>query len=201
MKLKVCGLKYTDNIRQIAELNPDYLGFVFYEGSRRFVGHDFVMPPIAPGIRRSGVFVNAGEEEILRNVDKHGLHYVQLHGTESPEFCEQIAKHTSVIKAFGVDAAFDLRVLENYKKHCRFFLFDNKAESYGGNAIPFNLEVLREYDNAVPYFLAGGMDLEKFRKVQASGLPVYGIDVNSKMEIKPGYKDIIRIIQVKNNIR
>jgi phosphoribosylanthranilate isomerase len=201
MKLKVCGLKYSDNIRQIAELNPDYMGFIFYEGSKRFVGEDFVMPEISTEIKRSGVFVNAPEDYILALVKKHKLNLVQLHGDERPEFCAQIAKHVDVVKSFGVDENFDLKILDDYKAHCSFFLFDNKAESFGGRAKPFNWELLKDYDNSVPFFIAGGMDLEKFRKVEALKLNVYGIDVNSRMEIKPGYKDIIKIIQIKNNIR
>ncbi|MCW3070925.1 MAG: trpF [Bacteroidetes bacterium] len=201
MKLKVCGLKYTDNIRQVAELNPDYMGFIFYEGSKRFVGEDFVMPVISENINKSGVFVNATEEYILGKIKKYRLNVVQLHGDESPEFCERLSKHASVIKAFGVDEHFNLEVLEPYSTHCSFFLFDNKAESFGGLAKPFNWEVLRKYNNSTPYFIAGGMDLERFRKVEALKLNVYGIDVNSRIEIKPGYKDIIKVIQIKNNIR
>jgi phosphoribosylanthranilate isomerase len=201
MKLKVCGLKYSDNIKQIAELNPDYMGFIFFEGSKRFVGHDFVMPEIQQGVKKSGVFVNAPQAFILENVKKHKLDIIQLHGDESPEYCEQLSKSVSVIKAFGVDENFDLKVLNSYKPFCKFFLFDSKTESFGGSGKPFNWEVLKNYDNAVPYFIAGGMDLEEFRKVEALNLKVYGIDVNSKFEIKPGYKDIIKIIQIKNNIR
>jgi phosphoribosylanthranilate isomerase len=201
MKLKVCGLKYSDNIRQIAELNPDYMGFIFYEGSKRFVGEDFVMPSISGSISKSGVFVNAPEEYIVGKIKKYGLHCVQLHGNESPEFCERISAHAAVIKAFGVDEQFNLEQLKPYSKYCRFFLFDNKTDNYGGSGKPFNWEVLRTYDNSVPYFIAGGMDLDRFRKVEELQLNVYGIDVNSKMEIKPGYKDIIKVIQIKNNIR
>jgi phosphoribosylanthranilate isomerase len=80
-------------------------------------------------------------------------------------------------------------------------LFDSKTETYGGSGKPFNWDLLRNYDNSIPYFIAGGMDLEKFRMVEKLALPVFGIDVNSKFEIKPGYKDIIKVIQIKNNIR
>ncbi|MCW3101583.1 MAG: N-(5-phosphoribosyl)anthranilate isomerase [Bacteroidetes bacterium] len=201
MKLKVCGLKYSDNIRQVAELNPDYMGFIFYEGSKRFVGEDFVMPLISESIRKAGVFVNASEEYILEKVKKYGLSIVQLHGDESPEFCQKLAIHIPVIKAFGVDENFKLEMLEPYFGHCSFFLFDNKAETFGGSAQPFNWEVLINYNNATPYFIAGGMDLERFRKIDALKLNVYGVDVNSRIEIKPGYKDIIKVIQFRNNIR
>jgi phosphoribosylanthranilate isomerase len=201
MKLKVCGLKYPDNIKQIAELDPDYMGFIFYEGSKRFVGDDFVMPEISDKIKKSGVFVNSTIDRILYNVHKHKLDLVQLHGDEDSSFCEQLSEHVKVIKAFGVDDNFDLKILDKYKNSCSFFLFDNKTENYGGSGKPFNWDVLKEYDNSLPFFIAGGMDLEKFRKIEALDLNVYGVDVNSRMEIKPGYKDIIKIIQIKNNIR
>jgi phosphoribosylanthranilate isomerase len=90
MKLKVCGLKYSDNIKQIAELNPDYLGFIFYDGSKRFVGEDFMMPEINGNIKKTGVFVNASEEYVLSKTDKYKLDYVQFHGDESASFCEKI---------------------------------------------------------------------------------------------------------------
>lgn len=200
MKLKICGLKYSDNIKQIAELNPDFMGFTFYEGSKRFVGNDFVMPQLPVGIKRIGVFVNADESYILEVVKKYSLHYVQLHGDESPAFCKQISKSVNVIKAFGVDKNFELTTLNEYKPFCSFFLFDNKTLQFEGSGEPLDLEILKDYDNTVPYFIAGGMDLQKFRKLETLDYPVYGIDVNAKFEIKPGYKDIIRIIQIKNNI-
>ena len=201
MKLKVCGLKYPDNIKQIAELGPDFIGFIFYEGSKRFVGNDFVMPEIPSGVKKSGVFVNAPVQYILDTVKKHKLDLVQLHGDETPEYCAEVSKSIPVVKAFGVDETFDLNSLQAYKPYCTYYLFDSKTENYGGSGKPFNWELLKKYDNSVPYFIAGGMDLEKFRIVEKLALPVFGIDVNSKFEIKPGYKDIIKVIQIKNNIR
>jgi phosphoribosylanthranilate isomerase len=201
MKLKVCGMKYSDNIRQVAELRPDYIGFVFYEGSKRFVGHNFVMPEISGEIQKAGIFVNAAEDLILNTIQKYALDLVQLHGEEDPEFCERISKHTRVVKAFGIDESFDLKVLDNYKSHCSYFLFDYKSDNFDGSVKPFNWELLKDYDNSVPFFIAGGMDLEKYRRIESLNLNVYGIDVNSRMEIKPGYKDIIKIIQIRNHIR
>ncbi len=201
MKLKVCGLKYPDNIKQIAELNPDYMGFIFYDQSKRYVGENFIMPEIASTINKVGVFVNASAEYIEDKVKKYKLNFVQLHGDETPEFCTQIATFTKVIKAIGVDETFDLGTLNAYKKSCTYFLFDNKTGTYGGSGKPFNWSILEQYDNELPYFLAGGMDIEKFRAVSKMNLKIHAIDVNSKAEIKPGYKDIIKIIQIRNNIR
>lgn len=201
MKFKVCGLKYPDNIRQIAELNPDYMGFIFYEGSKRFVGEEFVMPEIPANVKKVGVFVNASPDYILLKVNKYKLDYIQLHGTESAETCAELAKTVNVIKAFGVDENFDLSVLDAYKNFCSHFLFDTKTESFGGSGKPFNWDALSAYNYEQPFFIAGGMDIERLRMLQEKKLNVYGVDVNSKAEIKPGYKDIIKIIQLRNNIR
>lgn len=201
MKLKVCGLKYSDNIRQIAELNPDYMGFIFYNRSKRFVGEDFVMPEISTNIKKTGVFVNASEEYVLSKVDKYKLDYVQFHGDENKAYCEKMSGSVNVIKAFGIDDQFDLKILNDYKKHCKFFLFDTKTESFEGTGKNYNFEILSNYDNEVPYFVAGNMDIEKFRKIKELNLNIYGIDINSRLEIKPGYKDIIKVIQMRNNIR
>jgi phosphoribosylanthranilate isomerase len=201
INLKVCGLKYSDNIKQVAELNPDFIGFIFYEPSKRFVGEAFVLPELSPEIKKAGVFVNPSEEYIVGKIKKYDLDFVQLHGDESADFCERISKYSRVIKAFGVDEQFDLSMLNEYKKHCSFFLFDNKTEEYGGSVRPFGWNVLAAYDNSVPYFIGAGMDLNGFRKLEALKLNVFGIDVNSRIEIKPGYKDIIKVIQLKNNIR
>jgi phosphoribosylanthranilate isomerase len=201
MKLKVCGLKYTDNIRQIAELNPDYMGFIFFEGSKRFVGHDFIMPQISSEIKKVGVFVNANKDYILACIKRNGLDVVELHGNESPEFCGELAQQVKVMKAFGLDDEFDFKNLDPYKKNCSYFLFDYKSDNYGGSPKPFNPEFLRNYDNSIPFFISGGMDLQKFRNIESLKIDPYGVDVGSRMEIKPGYKDIIKIIQIKNNIR
>ena len=201
MKLKVCGLKYSDNIKQVAELQPGFMGFIFYEGSKRFVGNDFVMPEINASIQKVGVFVNASEAEILEKVNKYQLDFVQLQGNEPPEFCERISGSVSVIKAFGLDESFGFQTLNAYKKHCVYFLFDTKTEQYEGTGKPLNLKLLETYDNEVPYFIGGGMDLEKFRMLSALKLNVFAADINTKAEIKPGYKDIIKIIRIRNNIR
>lgn len=200
MKLKICGLKYADNIKQVAALDPDYLGFVFYEPSKRFVGTDFIMPPISPQIKRTGVFVNAPLAYIEDKVKKYGLDYAQLQGDETPEFCAEVKQFTQVIRAFGLDDRFELRELDAYKSTCNYFLFDTKAEIYEGVGKPLQLSLLEKYDNSIPYFIGGGMDMDKFRLLSKMSIKPYGIDVINKAEIKPGYKDIIRVIQLRNNV-
>src|SRR3989338_8564466 len=103
MLLKVCGLKDPENIKQVATLKPDYMGFIFYPESKRFVGDDFVMPTISHEIKKVGVFVNANSSYIIDKVDEYKLDLIQLHGDEKPEFCEVLNHIVPVIKAFGVD--------------------------------------------------------------------------------------------------
>jgi phosphoribosylanthranilate isomerase len=200
MKLKICGLKYTHNILQVALLQPDYMGFIFYKKSSRFVGEDFTMPTINKKIKKVGVFVNATEDEIFEKVNKYKLDYVQLHGEELPQFCERISKFVKLIKAFGVDEEFDLKILNEYKTHCNLFLFDTKTKYYGGSGSSFNWNILKSYDNSVPYFIAGGMDAYNVLKLKNNNLNIHAIDVNSKAETKLGFKDITILIEIKNEL-
>jgi len=199
MKLKVCGLKYKENIEQIAQLNVDYMGFIFYPTSKRYVGEDFEMPAINTKIKKTGVFVNAELNYIIAKVEKYGLAAVQLHGDETAEYCklakEQL-KNIEVIKAFGVDEAFNFAQLKPYEKHCNYFLFDTKTKGYGGSGQHFDWKVLEKYDRALPYFLSGGIGLEEVQQVKKEKLDMYAIDVNSKFEIEPGLKDVGMIKQL-----
>jgi len=201
MKLKVCGLKYKENIEQIAQLNVDYMGFIFYPKSKRYVGENFEMPVIKNKIKKTGVFVNAELDTILEKVKKYGLAAVQLHGDETANFCKSVkeyflkneqTKNVEVIKAFGVDEAFDFEQLKLYEKFCDYFLFDTKTKEYGGSGHSFNWEILNKYDHALPFFLSGGIGLKEVEQIKNEPIArkIYVIDVNSKFEIEPGLKDV-----------
>ena len=165
MKLKVCGLKHMENIIQVATLHPDYMGFIFYPESKRFVGDDFKMPCISPAIKKIGVFVNQKADDIIEKTDKYGLDFIQLHGNESASFCEVMNHLVKVIKAFGIDDNFDFNVLEKYKNCCDYFLFDTKTAEYGGSGKQFNWNVLEKYTLDVPFFISGGIGLEEVEKM------------------------------------
>ncbi|MGQ0829375.1 MAG: phosphoribosylanthranilate isomerase [Bacteroidota bacterium] len=199
MKLKVCGLKYKENIEQVAVLHPDYMGFIFYPGSKRFVGNDFVMPNISSNIKKVGVFVNATVDEIKEKVIKYKLDLVQLHGDESSQFCAQIKPIVKVMKAFGINETFDFKILESYKNSCDYFLFDTKTSEYGGSGKQFDWTILKSYNNDIPFFLSGGLDLKNINNLQLTtcNLQPFAIDVNSKFEIEPGLKDIEKLKQLK----
>jgi phosphoribosylanthranilate isomerase len=203
LKLKICGMKYPDNIREVAQLAPDYMGFIFYQKSKRFVGADFVIPEISSSIKKVGVFVNDTIDNILVKVNKYKLDLVQLHGDESAEFCKTIRTTVPVIKAFGIDENFDFSLLNKYADSCDYFLFDTKTPEYGGSGTKFDWNILENYKGNKPFFLSGGIELESVKKIsnlksQISNL--YAIDVNSKFEIKPGLKDIDKLKTMKNEL-
>ncbi|MEO6901925.1 MAG: phosphoribosylanthranilate isomerase [Bacteroidia bacterium] len=204
MKVKVCGLKYKDNIQKILNLKPDYVGFIFYAKSKRFVGENVELPPISSDIKKVGVFVNANENYILDKINKYKLDIVQLHGEESPQFCERIKLTTEVIKAFGINEDFDFKKLEDYKTSCNYFLFDTKTPDFGGSGEQFNWELLKKYTAQLPFFLSGGVALNNIKDILLlkAQLPyLYAIDVNSKFEIVPAIKDVEMINKLIRSIR
>lgn len=198
MLLKVCGLKNEENIKQVANLMPDFMGFIFYPPSKRFVGDDFEMPIIPPQIKKTGVFVNAKADYIIEKINRYKLDFIQLHGNESPDFCEVMSHLVKVIKAFGVDKDFDLKILENYKNSCSYFLFDSKTNEYGGSGKQFDWTIFKGYDNSTPFFLSGGIGLEEIERLKIEKLNVYAIDVNSKFETEPGIKDIDKLKNINS---
>jgi len=205
MKLKVCGLKYKENIERIAQLKVDYLGFIFYPKSKRYVGEDFEMPLITSKTKTVGVFVNADVNYIIEKVNKYNLDIVQLHGDETADYCrlakEQL-KNIEIIKAFGVNEQFNFNTLNAYTNHCDYFLFDTKTKEYGGSGHHFDWKILEKYDDALPYFLSGGIGLKEAEtiKKEKTKLNAYAIDVNSKFEIEPGFKNVEMIETLINNL-
>jgi len=204
MKLKVCGMKYQDNIEAVANLQPDFLGFIFHEQSpRHFEG---VINDLPNSIHKVGVFVDKTVEFIANQIEKHKLSAIQLHGHESPEMC-RILKSTNakVIKVFSIKDTFDFSVLVPYEEVCDYYLFDTKGKLPGGNGYAFNWDILTDYPSTKPFFLSGGIgldqveDLKKFQESSASEY-CFAIDVNSKFEIEAGLKNIEELRMFKQNL-
>ena len=197
MKLKVCGMKYQDNILKVSALKPDYMGFIFYEKSPRFVSKS--ISEIPKTIKKVGVFVNASTDTITKNIDEFGLNVVQLHGDETAEFCKNIrTKNVEIIKVFSVKNNFNFKKLKPFEAHVDYFLFDTKGPNPGGNGYCFDWSILENYDSKIPYFLSGGIGLEEIEtlnefKNSAAAKQCYAIDVNSKFEIEPALKDSIKL--------
>lgn len=191
MKLKICGMKYPDNIISVGALLPDYMGFIFWEKSARYCNE--TIPELIQTIKKVGVFVNESVENIIEKIDKHNLQAVQLHGQESAAFCKElknsISKKIEIIKVFSVGDDFDFNVLEPFETLCDYFLFDTKGKLPGGNGTTFDWEILKKYKSKKPFFLSGGIGIDEITAIKNLNLPVYAIDVNSKFEIEPGLKN------------
>ena len=190
MKLKVCGMKYRDNIEAVVRLQPDYLGFIFWERSSRFF--DGEMPEVPSHIKKTGVFVDASYEEITDKVNRYELQAVQLHGNEAPDLCKKLkGDDLEVIKVFSIKDHFDFSLLQPYEDVCDYYLFDTKGKLPGGNGYGFDWTILNQYSSKKPFFLSGGIGLdevENVKKILKTDLPIYLIDVNSKFETAPGLK-------------
>jgi phosphoribosylanthranilate isomerase len=186
MKLKVCGMKYLENIQQVAALQPDYLGFIFYEKSKR--NFEGIIPELPKSIKKTGVFVNEYKEIVISLVEEYGLDAVQLHGDESVEYVidlknqlserrtlfieenkqikKQKNKHkisqneVAIIKVFGIKDSFNFGLLKPYLEVVDFFLFDTKGKERGGNGTKFDWQVLENYPFQKPFFLSGGIGLD-----------------------------------------
>lgn len=201
MKVKICGMKFPDNIQEVATLKPDYMGFIFYDGSpRNFNGK---LSKISDDIIMTGVFVNATIDFISAKVGKYNFQAVQLHGEESPKFCRELKlalpKDVEIIKVFSVRESIDFELLDDYEGIVDYFLFDTKGKNKGGNGITFNWEILKNYPSSTPFFLSGGIGLEEFSKIEefkqhleetGKGHLLYAVDINSRFETEPGRKDV-----------
>jgi phosphoribosylanthranilate isomerase len=221
MKIKVCGMRDNGNIQSLIALKPDFMGFIFYKKSKRFVTN-FPTIEIPSTIKKVGVFVNETIDDVIEIVIKHQLDCVQLHGNESPEYCEDLKKliterrrsektrHSELVseshpieifKAFSVDDSFDFLITESYQKDCNYLLFDTKGKEYGGNGVKFNWEVLQKYKGKTPFLLSGGIsknDSEEIKKIKHAAFA--GLDINSGFEIEPALKNIEDIKEFKQNL-
>ena len=201
VRLKICGMREHRNIVEVGQRRPDYMGFILYKGSPRYVGEEFVVPDALPrSVRKVGVFVNASTDEMLDQALRHSLTAVQLHGNESPEQCLAIRdKGYQVIKAFPVDNAFDFGVTIAYESCVDFFMFDAKGIYHGGNARPFDWIALRQYNQSVPFFLSGGLSPENVAGIRSLlDMNLHALDVNSGIEDAPGLKSLARLAAFEN---
>jgi phosphoribosylanthranilate isomerase len=196
LKIKVCGLRDPENIKAVSALSPDYMGFICYGQSPRFIAD---LPPdilklLPPAIYKTGVFVNETASTINKLIDKFNFDAVQLHGDETPEFCNTLKSRVKVLKAFGIDDNFDFNKLTAYAGCVDYFLFDTKTDKHGGSGNTFNWEILNKYQLDIPFFLSGGISLDNLEELKKITHPqFYGVDLNSRFETEPGVKDIKKL--------
>jgi phosphoribosylanthranilate isomerase len=199
MKIKVCGMKYPDNISAVAALQPDYMGFIFYPQSPRFAAE---LDAIEVSVIKTGVFVDENEGKVKKLIGKCQLDAIQLHGNESPQYCKLFKGKVTVIKAFGVDQDFDFEKLNDYNGCVDYFLFDTKTIKHGGSGQTFDWKLLDNYKLDIPFFLSGGLSLENMEEVKTiSHTQFYGVDLNSRFEIEPGLKDIDKLTKAFKILR
>ena len=202
VKLKICGMKETENITEISALQPDYLGFIFWEKSKRNMTLDSI-PELPETTKKVGVFVDASIQEIAAKINQYQLDVIQLHGNESVIFCRNVKKlGVEVIKVFSMNSNFNFSLVKEYVLAVDYFLFDTKGKLPGGNGVTFDWKILENYHYDTPYFLSGGIGtteidgLKEFLKSSAAN-KCYGIDVNSRFEKKPGIKNKIKLQKFK----
>ncbi len=201
MLIKVCGMRDADNIREVEKLGIDLMGLIFYPGSSRYVN----TPPayLSQKVKRVGVFVNEKTEMVLIRSNLFSLNFVQLHGTESPEYCVSLRdKGLNLIKAFPVSVPADLKATEKYEGLCSYFLFDTKSENHGGSGKQFDWSILSHYQGRTPFLLSGGISPENAEEVKAFHHEYFaGIDLNSRFEKAPGIKDVDKLNRFINELR
>ena len=189
--IKVCGMREAENIRKAEALGIDLMGFIFWPKSSRYVSERPAYLPTK--CKRVGVFVDASLEEIRQHADDYQLDFIQLHGHESPAFAEALRPLT-LIKAFNIASAEDLRQTEAYEGIVDYFLFDTKGKSVGGNGEKFDWSVLADYAGETPFLLSGGIGPDDAERVKSFHHPqCIGIDLNSKFEVAPALKDIQKL--------
>ena len=231
MVIKVCGMRDAQNIREVSQLGVDMIGMIFYPKSPRYVemqsSHAGIIPDYAKedigasdssedslgnssksvstsskSPARVGVFVDDMVQNIVTRVVNYHLDYVQLHGNEPREMCENlrltldpdIRPGIKIIKAISVSDASDIQKYKEYVGAVDLFLFDTKCKTVGGSGQQFDWQVLDKYDGEIPFLLSGGIGPEDASRLHAFHHPKYiGIDLNSRFEIEPGVKDVEKL--------
>ena len=197
-------------VQELAEMGIDMAGFIFYNGSKRFIGDKIsatTFRKIGGDIAKVGVFVNEDYEKIMHTIDNYRLDMVQLHGDETPVFCSKVANYITVIKAFRMSENDPLDWMMNaYKEHCDIFMFDTLGSGYGGTGKKFDWNILKKAVIDKPYFLSGGIESGDEKKlIEFSGDAVaeklMAIDLNSRFETEPGVKDLEKVADFAANIR
>jgi phosphoribosylanthranilate isomerase len=206
-RIKVCGMTLQDQVMALEPLGVTFAGFIFYSKSTRYVFKQMTTAQIKSikTINKVGVFVNTPIDEVLHIVDECGLHMVQLHGDETPGYCDKLSNYISVVKAFRLsdNDAIDW-LIRPYIDACDMFMFDTMGVGYGGTGKKFNWEQLKNIAVGKPFFLSGGiapedaMALKKFAQ-EPVATALFAIDINSKFETSPGVKDLEKIKNFLHN--
>lgn len=187
-------MRQPDNIRGVLAAEPDFIGYIFYPKSKRYVGENPTMEIfdlVPESTQKVAVFVNETAEQVQRICKQFAIAFAQLHGNESPEYCRQVTDAgIRVIKAFAVDQNFDFKSLNAYQTEVDYFLFDTKGKLPGGTGLKFDWSVLENYQLSVPFLLSGGIGPDDEAALNAfAHEQLVGLDINSGFELEPALKD------------
>jgi phosphoribosylanthranilate isomerase len=201
MRVKVCGMTQQNQVDQLPDLGATFAGFIFYPKSPRYVFRHMTSSQLKRinSINKVGVFVNASVEEVLLMVDECRLHMVQLHGDESPKYCERISNYVSVVKAFRLSDDDSIKwMTDPFMDVSDMFMFDTTGAGYGGTGKKFDWNMLKGHDIGKPFFLSGGIqpdDIHALKEFAAEPVAkeLFAIDINSKFESSPGVKEMDKV--------
>jgi phosphoribosylanthranilate isomerase len=192
IKIKICGITNAQDAEAAVTGGADALGFVFYPQSPRYLEAAVakrIIAQLPPFVLSVGVFVNQDQETIRHVFDECGLSFAQLHGDETPMFCESLGR--TVLRALRLRDRGSLLALAEYKGRMgvRGFVVDAfSSESYGGTGQTVDWALAREVAKAAPILLAGGLTPSNVQGAIRQVQP-YGVDVSSGVEQSPGKKD------------
>ena len=191
--VKVCGITNMDDASFVANSGVSAIGFIFYEKSSRYLLKNNNVNFIKSIKNKVGVFVDENINYLLELCEKYNFNVVQLHGNESEDYCKKLKNNRiEVIKSFLINSNDDLKNINLYTNYVDYFLFDYKSKNYGGSGINFNWKLLNNIEIKRPYFLSGGISLKNINNISfiENQNNLYAIDLNSKFEKYPGFKDI-----------
>lgn len=196
-------MRDAENIRAAEALGPDMMGFILWERSPRHVAE---VPAYLPACTRVGVFVDAPVAYIAEQAKAMGLNRIQLHGHETPEFCQEVHRATGlpITKAISVRTPEDIALHRAYDDlpAVDLYLFDTKCTCVGGSGEQFDWDVLQHYQGEKPFLLAGGIGPDDADRLRTFHHPrMAGIDLNSRFETAPAQKDIALLDSFLRNLR
>ncbi len=210
MRIKVCGMTDLQQMHQLGELGVEFAGMIFYHKSPRFILRYLTGEMVKRAklkVYKVGVFVNASYDEIMNHVENFGLDMVQLHGDESPRFCEQVSSYIQTIKAFRIAEDDNIQwKIKDYFDSCDMYMFDTMGAGYGGTGKKFDWNMLKDVNIGKPFFLSGGIEptdaaaVKEFAK-EPVAKDLFALDVNSRFEESQGVKDMKLVKKFVEEVR
>jgi len=207
MRVKICGITNLEQGRAIAQLGATDLGFICVQKSPRYLSPEkiaAITSHLPSATRTIGVFANTELTEICSVVEQTHFTAIQLHGKESPAFCQQLHSqlpHLEIIKAIAVKTPDSLAATEHYSESVDTFLLDAYApQQLGGTGKSFNWEYLQTFNPPCPWFLAGGLTPQNIEQALSMAHP-HGIDLSSGVENSPGDKNLDLVAELFQNLK